>query len=50
MCDDEVYYSGTGHLAQLVNNLKKQASLYTPNTACKGGFHCFILYVLFLPN
>uniref|UniRef100_A0A674PPE0 Ubiquitin carboxyl-terminal hydrolase n=1 Tax=Takifugu rubripes TaxID=31033 RepID=A0A674PPE0_TAKRU len=37
ICNDEVYYSGTGHLAQLVDNLKKQASLYTPNTARKGG-------------
>ncbi|XP_011606953.2 ubiquitin carboxyl-terminal hydrolase 16 isoform X1 [Takifugu rubripes] len=35
ICNDEVYYSGTGHLAQLVDNLKKQASLYTPNTARK---------------
>lgn len=50
ICNDEVYYSGTGHLAQLVNNLKKQASLYTPNTAWKGGSHCFMLYVLFLAN
>lgn len=26
ICDDEVHYSRTGHLAQLVTNLKKQTS------------------------
>ncbi|CAG12771.1 unnamed protein product, partial [Tetraodon nigroviridis] len=33
ICDEEVQYSRTGHLAQLVTNLKKQAILYTTNPA-----------------
>lgn len=47
ICNDEVHYSKTGHLAQLVNNLKKQAFSYTPNTAQKGRSHYFILHALF---
>ncbi|XP_035800654.2 ubiquitin carboxyl-terminal hydrolase 16 isoform X2 [Amphiprion ocellaris] len=36
ICDDEVQYSRTGHLAQLVTNLKKQTSTDLIKTAPKG--------------
>lgn len=47
MCDEEVQYSRTGHLAQLVSNLKKQALSYTANTAKGGGSHQFIICIIY---
>uniref|UniRef100_A0AAQ5YI58 Ubiquitin carboxyl-terminal hydrolase n=1 Tax=Amphiprion ocellaris TaxID=80972 RepID=A0AAQ5YI58_AMPOC len=38
ICDDEVQYSRTGHLAQLVTNLKKQTSTDLIKTAPKGRY------------
>ncbi|KAM3616885.1 uncharacterized protein V6R79_025436 [Siganus canaliculatus] len=35
MCDDEVQYSRTGHLAQLVTNIKKQTAANSPKGADK---------------
>lgn len=45
ICDDEVQYSKTGHLAQLISKLQKEASAHPIKTAQKSTFFCFRTFI-----